>query len=242
MLAMAFEPFMQILRGLQGKRTNVGISDVQNAQQMAFLRNLQKEITQDVLNIPLENLNVVVFDIETTGFFPEKGDCIISIGAIKMTGEKIIEEDFFYSLVHVKREIPDEIVQLTGITNEQLRDALSLEEVFIKFLQFKQNSTLVAHHATHERNFMEHTSSTLFRTPFKHRIVDTSFLLKVIEPNLNIIALEDLCDYNNIPVIGRHHALGDAKMTAKLWSIYVNKAKEVGCETLNDVYHRFARI
>lgn len=240
---MAFEPFMQILRGLQGKRTNVGLGDIQNAQQMAFLRNLQKEMNrQDTLDISLQELNVVVFDIETTGFSPEKGDGILSIGATKMCGPMILEEEIFYSLVHYEKEIPEDIVQLTGITNEQVKLAAPLSDVLIKFLQFKQDCTLVAHHAAHERSFMEHASSTLVRTPFKHRIVDTSFLFKVIEPNLNLVTLDELCIHNGIPIVDRHHALGDAKMTAKLWSIYLEKAKHIGCETLNDVYHRFARI
>lgn len=240
---MAFEPFMQILRGLQGKRTNASIGDIQNSQQMAFLRNLQKEMNQeDKLSISLQELNVVVFDIETTGFSPEKGDSILSIGATKMCGTTILEEETFYSLVHYDQEIPHEIVQLTGITNEQVKEAQQLADVFIKFIKFIQDCTLVAHHATHERNFMQHASSKLFRTPFKHRIVDTSFLFKVVEPKMNLVTLEDLCTHNGIPIINRHHALGDAKMTAKLWSMYVEKAKQIGCETLNDVYSRYARI
>lgn len=240
---MAFEPFMQILRGLQGKRTNVGIGDIQNAQQMAYLRNLEKEMNrQYILDIPLLELNTVIFDIETTGFSPDKGDNIISIGAIKMRGEQIIEDEVFYSLVRTEQKIPDAIVQLTGITNEQMSQAPPLADVFIEFLQFKQECTLVAHHATHERNFMEHASSTLFRKPFKHRIVDTSFLLKVIEPNLNLVTLEDLCVHHAIPIKDRHHALGDAQMTAELWSLYVKKAKSMGYETLSDVYHRIARL
>jgi len=240
---MAFEPFMQILRGLQGKRTNASLGDIQNSQQMAFLRHLQKEMNQeDKLSISLQELNVVVFDIETTGFSPEKGDSILSIGAIKMCGTTILEEETFYSLIHYDQEIPREIVQLTGITNEQVKEAQQLADVFIKFIKFIQDCTLVAHHATHERNFMQHACSKLFRTPFKHRIVDTSFLFKVIEPQMNLVTLEDLCTHNGIPIIDRHHALGDAKMTAKLWSMYVEKAKQIGCETLNDVYSRYARI
>ncbi|KQL36510.1 exonuclease domain-containing protein [Psychrobacillus sp. FJAT-21963] len=240
---MAFEPFMQILRGLQGKRTNIGLGDIRNTQQMAFLRHLQKEMNQeDALNIPLHELNVVVFDIETTGFSPEKGDGILSIGATKMYGTTILEEDNFYSLVRYEKEIPEHIVQLTGITNEQVLEAKPLADVFIKFLEYKQDCTLVAHHATHERNFLQSASSLLFRTPFKHRIVDTSFLFKIIEPKMNMTTLEELCSHNNIPVVGRHHALGDAKMTAKLWSIYLEKAQLIGCETLHDVYNRFARM
>ncbi|QUG42566.1 3'-5' exoribonuclease [Psychrobacillus sp. INOP01] len=240
---MAFEPFMQILRGIQGKRTNVGIGDVQSAQQMAFLRNLQKDMKkEDTLKILLDELKFVVFDIETTGFNPEQGDDIISIGAIKMIGSSIQEDEIFYSLIYSEKEIPMDIVGLTGITNEQLKDARFIGDVLIEFLQFAKDCTLVAHHANHERNFMQHASTKLFRTPFKHRIVDTSFLYKIAEPNIQLSSLEDLCKHNDIPIVRRHHALEDAKMTAKLWSIYVEKVKMLGCETLQDVYDQFARI
>ncbi|MEK4760843.1 exonuclease domain-containing protein [Viridibacillus sp. FSL E2-0187] len=240
---MVFEPFIQLLRGIQGKRNTGRIGDIQNSQQMAYLRHLQKEVNQEkALNTPLQELNVVVFDIETTGFFPEKGDGILSIGAIKMSGKTIIKEEEFYSLVHFDQNIPQEIIQLTGITNEQLREAPSLSEVLIQFLQFKGDSTLVAHHANHERHFMQHASSKLFRTPFKHRIVDTFFLYKIVDLKSNNVKLEDLCKQNGISVVNRHHALGDAKLTAELWSLYVAKAQQLGCGTLNDVYERFARI
>lgn len=240
---MAFEPFMQILRGIQGKRSNVGIGDVQNAQQMAFLRNLQKEKKkEDTLKVPLDELDVVVFDIETTGFKPEQGDEIISIGAIKMCGSFIQEDAVFYSLINTGKKISPEVVNLTGLTNEKLKEARHVGDVLIEFLKFAKDCTLVAHHANHERNFLQYTSNRVFHTPFKQRIVDTSFLYKIVEPHIQLSSLEDLCKHNTIPVIGRHHALEDAKMTAKLWSLYLEKVKMLGCDTLQDVYDHFARI
>ncbi|PYF02082.1 3'-5' exoribonuclease [Ureibacillus chungkukjangi] len=240
---MAFEPFMQLLRGIQGKRVHGGIGGIQNSQQMAYLRHLQKEINKDdALNTPLDKLKVVVFDIETTGFSPERGDAILSIGAIKMNGLTILEEQQFYSLIHYEDEIPQEIVQLTGITNDSVREAPPISNVLMNFFEFVQDSTLVAHHATHERSFMQYVSSKHFKTLFKHRIVDTSFLYKLIDRDFDNVSLEKLCIENNIPIVERHHALGDAKMTAQIWRIYVEKVIELGCETLNDVYNQFARI
>lgn len=239
---MAFEPFMQLLRGIQGRRAQ-GIGGIQNSQQMAYLRHLQKEMNkEDAMHTSLNDLNVVVFDIETTGFSPEKGDSILSIGAIKMRGANIFQEQVFYSLIQYDKEIPLNIVQLTGITNEQVSTAPPLDEVLIKFFEFIGDSTLVAHHATHERTFMQFISLKLFKTPFKHRIVDTSFLYKIVEPHFRNVALEQLCEYNGIPIVDRHNALGDAKMTAMLWSIYLEKSLKIGCETLNDVYNYFARL
>ncbi|QCR32760.1 exonuclease domain-containing protein [Lysinibacillus sp. SGAir0095] len=240
---MAFEPFMQLLRGIQGKRVHGGIGGIQNSHQMAYLRHLQKEINkEEAMNSPLNKLKVVVFDIETTGFSPEKGDAILSIGAIKMCGTTILENQQFYSLINYDKEIPNGIVELTGITNDAVREAPPISNVLMSFFEFVQDSTLVAHHATHERNFMQYISSKLFKTPFKHRIVDTSFLYKLIEKDFHNVSLEKLCEQNNIPIVERHHALGDAKMTANLWQIYLGKVLELGCESLNDVYNHFSRI
>lgn len=238
---MAFESFIHLLRGIQGRKGSGGIGNIQDSRQLAFTRFMQKEIDKNhELNIPLQELNVVVFDIETTGFSPEKGDSILSIGAIKMCGTKIQEKEEFYSLIYQKDEIPEGIVKLTGITNEKVGEASPLEEVLLKFFQYTQGSILVAHHANHERKFMNHVSQQLFRTHFKPRIVDTQFLYKITEPKMNLINLEDLCEHNGIVVENRHHALGDAKLTAKLWSIYLEKVQQLGCETLDDVYHRFS--
>src|SRR3954462_8656412 len=121
---MAFEAFFHFMREIQGKLNNGGLGNAyggQNSQQIAFIRSLQKEKKQgDVLNVPLEKLKVVVFDIETTGFFPHQGDEIISIGAIKVCGEKIQEDQQFYSLIQSEKEVSREIQNLTGITNDQL--------------------------------------------------------------------------------------------------------------------------
>lgn len=239
---MAFEPFMQIVRGLYGKRNGVGLGQLQNPQQMAYLRNLQKEMNQEEdLYIPLSKLPIVVFDIETTGFYPDRGDSILSIGAVKMKGTEVMEQETFYSLANYDGEIPEEIVNLTGITNDDVKTAPPLSEVLLSFFKFTQDSTLVAHHANHERSFMQHFSPKLLRTPFKHRIVDTAFLYKIVEPNSQLVSLEDLCMYNDIAVENRHHALSDAIMTAKLWAMYVEKAKALHCETLQDVYSQFAK-
>jgi DNA polymerase-3 subunit epsilon len=238
---MAFEPFYHLMRGLQGRV--LGGAQGHNAQQIAFLRQLQREInSEDKLKIPLEELNVVVFDIETTGFYPDQGDAIISLGAIRVCGNKIQEGDEYYSLVHYEKPLSSKIIDLTGITHHQLIEAPPLSEVLINFFKFVDDNTLVAHHASHEKNFLQHASWKLYRTHFKHRIVDTSFLYRVAEPNEKLIRLEDFCVHNGIPIEDRHHALGDAKLTAKLWCLYLNKLQEAGYKTLKEIYEHVARL
>jgi DNA polymerase III subunit epsilon len=239
---LPLESFRQFMKGIQG-RFSLSESRIQNSQQIAFMRQMQKEMKQEsALSTPFEQLNVVVFDIETTGFYPELGDEIISIGAIRIKQGSICEKEVFYSLVQYNETLPEEIERLTGISSAKLKEAKPISEVLIQFFDFVNNDTLVAHHAKHEKNFLQNASWKLFRTPFKHRIVDTSFLYRIAEPELSMSRLEDLCEYNGIQVIDRHHALGDAKLAAKLWCAYIRRINELGCYTLGDVYERLARL
>jgi DNA polymerase-3 subunit epsilon len=242
---MGFDPFVQFVRGIQGKlHSNIfGGLNGQNAQHMAFIRQMQRELENtDSMAIPIRKLNVVVFDIETTGFYPDKGDQIISIGAVKIIEGEICDEDCFYSLVQYDKPLPAEIKELTGLSEGQLVDAPSLADVMISFFEFAKDMPLVAHHANHEKSFMRHSCWKLFRTPFKHKILDTSFLYRVAEPDMALFKLEEQCEYNGIPVIGRHHALGDAKLTAQLWCRLSEKAQNSGCANLKDVYERLAKL
>nr|WP_295971431.1 exonuclease domain-containing protein [uncultured Bacillus sp.] len=243
---MAFEPFFHFVKGLQGRLNHVspeGKYIGQSSQHMAYLRSLEKDKKQrEALDIPLHQLEVVVFDIETTGFFAEQGDEIISLGAVKVYGKEIQVETPFYSLVQCDKPISSEIESLTDITSACLKDAPDLASVLSQFLTFVQGATLVAHHASHEKSFLQNASRKIFRMPFKLRIVDTSFLYRIAEPELNFVRLDDFCEYNGIPIVNRHHALGDAILTAKLWSIYIEKVQRLGCSTLHDVYERVAQL
>lgn len=234
---MTFDPFFFMKGKLRGSQSG------QTQQQVAYLRQLQREMrVEETLNIPLSELNVIVFDIETTGFYPDQGDQIISIGAIKVKGDVIKEKETFYSLVRSEKPLTEEISQLTGLTDKELTNAPFLSEVLFQFFQFTQDYTLVAHHANHEKIFLQHASWKLYRAPFKHRLVDMSFLYRIADPELKLVTLEDCCEHNGIPIVGRHHALTDAKLTAQLWSIYVNKLRQKGCESLKDLYERYTIV
>lgn len=239
---MAFEPLIHLMRGIQTRLAG-NMQSVNNPQQMAFLRQMQRELKQqEVLKVPLNELNVVVLDIETTGFYPENGDEIISLGAIKIKKGKIQEDETFYSLIKCERLIPEKITSLTSITNEQVLDAPSLSEVLVSFFTFVQNSPLVAHHSNHEKQFLQYASKQLLRTPLKHRILDTSFLYRIVEPQSSMIRLEEFCEYYQIENQHRHHALEDARATAKIWCLYTERVMKEGYITLNDVYEQLALL
>lgn len=239
----AFESFSQLVRTLTGRKDSETINDIQNLGHRAFLRDLQKQTPNEnsSLHTPLSQLEVVVFDIETTGFRPHKGDEILSIGAVKMKGGRLLAETF-YTLVKPERKIPHNIIQLTGIDEEITASAPSVKEALYRFAEFTKGRTLVAHHANHERTFMKHYFPTALNIPFQQRIVDTAFVIQICERNPSLVTLDDMCEHKQIKVENRHHALGDAKMTAVLWKLYTQQAAVIGCENLQDIYERFARI
>ncbi len=237
---------IQFMKQMSGRLSPNVYSSMQNqssASQIAFLRQLQRELKREnVLEVPFKDLEVVVFDMETTGFYPDKGDHIISIGAVKMKGAEVKKEESFYSLVFSEKEITSELSELTGIKNEQLKDSPPIETVLKQFYEFIKSDTLVAHHANHEKAFMQHTTWSILRSNFQHRILDTSFLTKIVSPNKALVALDDYCNFYNIEICNRHHALEDARATATLWGKNVEKIQELGFSNLSEVYGQLAKI
>lgn len=182
---MGVESFLQYMRDLYGKVNSSVLhatSSGSNSQQIAFMRQLQKDLKVEVASrLPLSNLKAVVFDIETTGFLPDKGDQIISIGAVKVEGCEILDEQF-YTLVNADVEIPREISRLTGIETENLLDAPPLSDVLVQFFEFIKDDTLVAHHSSHEKALC----NLLAGKALKHRLSIGLWILPLYLKLLNL--------------------------------------------------------
>lgn len=243
---MGMNEMIQFVKQLSGRIGSDLYSSVPNQsdpRQIAYIRNLQRELkNKDTLAIPFEKLPVVIFDIETTGFFPYKGDKLLSIGAVKMQGDKILEDQTFYSLVHNETTLSEDIKSLTGLSEDEIKVAPPVQDVLKEFYQFIKSETLVAHHSSHEKQFMKHANWTTYKNNFQHRILDTTFLLKVVEPELKYVSLDDWCSHFGITIEKRHHALHDAVATAELWARSVKCVQEMGFSNLNDVYSHIANL
>ncbi|WP_226582756.1 exonuclease domain-containing protein [Halobacillus litoralis] len=237
-------PFVQFVKDLSGRIGN-GFSSLNqnNPSNVAYVRDLERQMKdQNVLDIPFDALQVVIFDLETTGFYPYKGDEIISIGAVKVAGTEIKEAETFYSLVKNETPLSEEIVNLTGITEEMLADAPSLRDALKDFFAFIKADVLVAHHASHEKQFMNHATWLALKQKFQHRIVDTSFLTTINYPDDRLISLDECCEQYGIQIDQRHHALHDAVATAKLWVESIREIQEKNYHNLKDVYTHLATL
>ncbi|MBV7508322.1 3'-5' exoribonuclease [Bacillus sp. sid0103] len=235
--------YFRQISGKVGSNIYAGIQGQVNPQHLSFIRQLQKEMKgKNNLETPLNELEVVVFDLETTGFYPEKGDYVLSIGAVKMVGQQIEANDTFYSLIKSDLPLTEEIAALTRIDENQLRDAPHARDVLLQFFNFAQSHILVAHHSKHEKSFMQKMTWDLLKTRFEHRIIDTSFLIRLSDTSVKSLPLEELCHECGIAIKNRHHALGDALMTAQIWGNYLQRAQKNGYSNLREVYEHLAKL
>ncbi|XEC96497.1 exonuclease domain-containing protein [Paenibacillus tarimensis] len=210
----------------------------QNAQQMAFIRSVSKEQRkQSILDQPLADLEVVVFDLETTGFYPYNGDEIISVGGVLLRGDGEIDESkTFYSLVNPKRKVPKHITALTGISNEMAESAPDLMQVLHDFMEFVGKRIFIAHGSAHDKQFLNAALWKTSKVNLTHRVLDTMMVAKWLEPKREGYGLDELLESYGIEITERHHALQDSIMTAKLWKCFLKQIFEKNITSLADLY------
>ncbi|MCD6582380.1 MAG: hypothetical protein J7K90_11305 [Desulfuromusa sp.] len=176
-----------------------------------FNRGDWKELGQ----IPLRKLTYVVFDTETTGLNPSKGDEIIQLGAIRIVNSQLLYHEIIDQLVDPKRFVPQESVAIHGIQPALLQGQPTIDKVLPHFHTFAENSVLVAHNAAFDMRFLqlqEDKTGIIFDNP----VLDTLLLSSVIHPNQESHSLDDLAERLNVTIVGRHTALGDAIVTGEV--------------------------
>lgn len=176
----------------------------------------------------MQSSGVTVFDLETTGLSPSYGDRITEIGAIKLCGNKLC--GVFQTLVNPERNIPEKIVEITGITNEMVADKPTISQVLPLFVDFIGDDILVAHNAKFDTSFL--------RYELKECGIDKNFdtyctLLnsrKEVKTSANF-KLSTLKNHFNLKPMGAmHRALSDAYVTAQL---YLKLTKNWGTDTMS---------
>lgn len=93
----------------------------------------------------------MVLDFETTGFDPKRNE-IIQIGAIKFEKAKMVDQ--FARYAKASEAIPRRITQITGITDETVKDAPAIKESLLQLRDFIGDYPLVAHNATFDLKFL----------------------------------------------------------------------------------------
>ncbi len=164
----------------------------------------------------------VVFDLETTGLDP-KSEKITEIGAIRV--ENGVTAKTFSALVNPQRPIPPNITELTGISDEMVKDCRTIDEILPEFLEFCGGATAVAHNARFDVSFIKAACAQTGRT-FENPAIDTVELSKELFPEEKKHNLDALTTRLGISLENHHRAVDDATATAEAFIKMMNMKEE----------------
>jgi DNA polymerase-3 subunit epsilon len=163
----------------------------------------------------------IVLDTETTGIDPAQGHRVIEIGAVELIDRKLTG-NHFHEYIQPERDIPQEAIEIHGITPEFLADKPVFAAIGPAFLEFIGTAELVIHNAPFDLGFL---NTELRRMNQAHAmleaqctIVDTLWLARRKHPGQKN-SLDALCKRYGVDNTQRtlHGALLDAELLADVY-------------------------
>ena len=164
----------------------------------------------------------ICFDIETTGLSAAR-DKITEIGAVKV--ENGVITDTFSTFANPEMPIPQKITQLTGITDDMVKDAPSQSEAVSAFLEFAGDNVLVAHNAPFDTSFIAKACENMGRE-YNYTSIDTVAISRAILTDIKNCKLDTVAKFLRLGDFNHHRATDDAEMLAR---IFINL-----CQRLTD--------
>ena len=164
---------------------------------------------------------LVVLDTETTGLDVDDGHKIIEIGCVEILG-RTITSNFYHQYINPKRQIDEKAFEVHGISNEQLRNEPSFDEIIENFIEYISNSTLIIHNAPFDIAFLKaeyesahHDQGELVNN---RKVIDTLKLARKNSPGKRN-TLDALCSRFFVDNTERnlHGALMDAELLAQVY-------------------------
>lgn len=182
------------------------------------------------------NGEAVVFDIETTGL-SNQNDRMTEIGAVRINHGQVV--DVFNTFVNPEMHIPENITELTGITDDMVKDAPSESEALEAFFAFLGRSDkgipgdrvlLIAHNADFDTGFIR-AAATRSGVDFKNPYLDTLALARFLLPDLKKHKLDSLADHYGLGDFNHHRASDDAAMLAAIYERMLRELDEQDIRT-----------
>lgn len=179
----------------------------------------------------------ICFDIETTGLSAAR-DKITEIGAVKV--ENGIITDKFSTFVNPEMPIPQKITQLTGITDEMVKDAPSQSEAVSAFLEFAGDNVLVAHNAPFDTSFIAKACEDMGRE-YNYTSIDTVAISRAILTDIKNCKLDTVAKFLRLGEFNHHRAADDAEMLAKIFITLCRRlTDDFGITKTNDINTKIA--
>ena len=163
----------------------------------------------------------IVLDLEMTGL-SAKTDQIIEIGAIKIRDGQLV--DTYHCVVDARCSVPERITQLTGITDEMVRNGVERDAAISGLLDFMEGFVLVGQNLNFDYGFLKQWAVN-HKRPLEAKACDTLKIARDLLPAEQSKKLTSLCEFFGIDRQREHRALDDAIETQKVFEALVALAQ-----------------
>ena len=190
------------------------------------------------LELFAENLSFVAFDTETTGLWAP-AHRLVEIAGVKFSiGNDGIET--FEAFINPGRAIPEDAIEVHGITDEMVAKAETVEKVLDKFAKFCGNTIMIAHNAPFDVSFLACEMDRVGMGRPNNTVLDTVDIFKKLQPGIPSYSLLSLAKHFEITQDQKHRALDDALLVQNLFNLAVSKLS--GTKTLAQLLKSFTKM
>lgn len=186
----------------------------------------------------LSEVTFVVLDLETSGASASTGSAITEIGAVKVCGGEV--KGTFQTLINPQTPLSPFIVELTGITDQMLTEAPSVETILpilFEFFGSPEEVVFVAHNAPFDLSFLKAASALHGYIWPDFRVLDTVKLARLVLTREDVAnyQLGTLAQYFNTQVAPSHRALDDARATVDVLHGVIERLGTFNVFTINQL-------
>lgn len=189
----------------------------------AYVVNDGVPVAYNLADIDLAEAEFVAFDVETTGLSAVY-DSIIELSGVRTFKGNVI--DTFEEFIDPGFPIPEEITNLTGITDEMVSGSKPEEEVIRNFKEFVEGAILVAHNANFDIGFLNRAYQKYEMEKNSRPVIDTLELSRFLHPEFKSHRLNTLAKRYDVLLEQHHRAIYDAETTGNLCHIFLKEAEE----------------
>ena len=174
---------------------------------------------------------LVSLDIETTGLDPEH-EAILEIGIVRFRGEDVLDE--WSSLVDPQRPIPHKVTELTGITEEMVKQqGATLWDALREAQRIVGNAPIIGHNISFDLSFFKNLKAP---PPFaKNALLDTFELASILVPHAGRYSLGALALELGLSLSESHRALADARTAHQLYLKIFERAVALPREVVDEI-------
>ena len=180
-------------------------------------------IVYNEVEMDLSEATYVVFDVETTGLSAIYND-LIQVAASKMYKGNIIAE--FDEFINPGHPLSAFTTELTGITDDHVKNAKPLVQVLKEFQEFCKDTVLVAHNASFDVGFMNANYECHGLPKITQPVIDTLEFARNLYPEYKRHGLGPLTKRFGVALEHHHMANYDAEATGRLLFIFIKEVAE----------------